>query len=153
MTYIRKELPIWIRPYFTIFSAVFVLSIAAGVNGVTSVAEKFLTGPMQEHALDATAGSISLVVLVQILLILRAHVRALKSLVVLLVIALISTLATYTTSSNAQVTVMSAILPLAALWLLNTRRFRGLWKRLCVMRRRRTRQRRLIRQLKRMRRR
>ena len=153
MKYIRKELSTWIKPYFAIFVAVFILSVAASVIGVTSVAEMFLTGPMRERTLDAMAGSISLVVLVQVLLVLRAHVRALKSLVVLLLIALISILATYTASSNPQMNFVPAIFPLAALWLLNTRRFRGLWKRLCVMRRRRTRQRRLIRQLKRTRRR
>ncbi|TYO83919.1 hypothetical protein DQ397_000675 [Pseudomonas sp. CK-NBRI-02] len=153
MKYVRKELPTWIKPYFAIFAAVFILSVAASVLGATSVAEMFLTGPMRERTLDAMAGSISLVVLVQILLVLRAHVRALKSLVVLLLIALISILATYTASSNPQMNFVPAIFPLAALWLLNTRRFGGLWKRLCVMRRRRTRQRRLIRQLKRTRRR
>jgi len=71
----------------------------------------------------------------------RAHPRALSSLVVSFLIFFIGTLLTLGFSPKTDFSLMTGFPSLIALWLLNTRRFRGLWKRLCVMRRRRTRRR------------
>lgn len=70
-------------------------------------------------------------------------------LIILLLVFFGCAFLTYNMSIKPMLALMAWLPSLIALWLLKTRRFRGLWKRLCVMRRRRTRYRRLIRQLKR----
>lgn len=150
---LSRKLPVWIRPYIWDFLSSMVLTVLSSGASVVIVAQWITFGFPKELEMFVAASALSLFVWIQSFLVLRAHPRAVKTLVVILLMCLVSILAGYKATPNPKIVVMFAILPLTALWLMNTRRYRGLWKRLCVMRRRRTRQRRLIRQLKRMRRR
>lgn len=146
---LSRRLPIWIRPYIWVFLISMVLTVLSGGASVVIVTKWMTFGFPKELEMFVATSVLSLFIWVQSFLVLRAHPRAVKTLVVILVMCLVSILAGYKATPNPKIVVMFAILPLTALWLMNTRRYRGLWKRLCVMRRRRTRQRRLIRQLKR----
>lgn len=148
-----EPLPWAIRRRLTIFLAIYFFTLMAGEAALFSITQviplsRDKVGLMYFVGLGLAFFTVCLVFFVS-----RAHPRALKSLIVLLVVCFLCASFIYKTSPKPVLTLMVLLPSLIALWLLNTRRFRGLWKRLCVMRRRRTRQRRLIRQLKRMRRR
>lgn len=144
-----RNLPAWIRPYTLNFLIIMVLTVLSSGASVVIAAQWITFGFPKELEMFVAASALSLFVWIQTFLVLRAHPRAVKTLVVILLMCLVSILAGYKATPNPKIVIMFAILPLTALWLMNTRRYRGLWKRLCVMRRRRTRYRRLIRQLKR----
>ena len=144
---------IWIKRYYFTFIACMMLTLMAGASAVVGVARVFTFGFPRDNVIVFAMSVLGVFIWIQTLLALRAHARALKAQVVVLLICLVGTLSTYKASPMPHVALMSACPALFSLWLMNTRRYRGLWKRLCVMRRRRTRQRRLLRQLKRMRRR
>jgi len=150
---LSRRLPVWIRPYILVFLISMILTVISSGASVVIVAQWITFGFPKELEMFLAASALGLFVWIQSFLVLRAHPRAVTTLVVILLLCLVSILAGYKATPNPKIVVMFAILPLTALWLMNTRRYRGLWKRLCVMRRRRTRQRRLIRQLKRTRRR
>jgi uncharacterized membrane protein YoaK (UPF0700 family) len=146
-----EKIPAGFRPYLPIFLAIYFLTFASAAAALFGVVETL--GVRDVGVLHFALMVCGTYVVVQNFFVMRAHPRALSSLVMSLLIFFICTLLTLGFSPKTDFSLVTGLPSLIALWLLNTRRFRGLWKRLCVMRRRRTRQRRLIRQLKRTRRR
>ena len=146
-----EKIPAGFRPYLPIFLAIYFLTFASAAAALFGVVETL--GVRDVGVLHFALMVCGTYVVVQNFFVMRAHPRALSSLVTSLLIFFICTLVTLGFSPKTDSSLVTGLPSLIALWLLNTRRFRGLWKRLCVMRRRRTRQRRLIRQLKRTRRR
>lgn len=148
-----ETLPCGIRQYLPIFAIIYVFTLMAGAAALSGIAHAF-PSRLDTVGAEYVAGiGLAFFITVQNFFVLRAHPQALKILVILLLVFFACAFLTYKMSIKPMLALMAWLPSLIALWLLNTRRFRGLWKRLCVMRRRRTRQRRLIRQLKRTRRR
>ncbi|MEF0147638.1 MULTISPECIES: hypothetical protein [Pseudomonas] len=144
-----EALPWGVRQYLPIFAIIYVFTLMAGAAALSGIAHA-LPLRLDTVGVEYVVGiGLAFYISIQSFFVLRAHPQALRILIILLLVFFGCAFLTYNMSVKPMLALMAWLPSLIALWLLNTSRFRVLWKRLCVMRRRRTRQRRLIRQLKR----